>query len=40
MRLSGDIEAAPVRSGLGEDHLRPRPAEELYDLDDDAVAAA
>lgn len=35
MRLSGDIEAAPVRSGLGEDHLRPRPAEELYDLDAD-----
>lgn len=34
-RLSGDIERSPVRRGLGADHLRPRPAEELYDLDDD-----
>ncbi len=34
-RLSGDIERSPSRRGLAEDHLRPRPAEELYDLDHD-----
>ncbi|SDT47302.1 sulfatase [Jiangella sp. DSM 45060] len=34
-RLSGDIERSPMRPGLGEDRLRPRPAEELYDLDHD-----
>lgn len=34
-RLSGDIEAGLVRQGLGEEHLRPRPGEELYDLDAD-----
>lgn len=35
LRLSGDIERSPVRAGLGEEHRRPRPAEELYDLDAD-----
>jgi arylsulfatase A-like enzyme len=35
LRLSGDIERSPARRGLGDDHLRPRPAEELYDLDSD-----
>ncbi|TDD72688.1 sulfatase [Jiangella aurantiaca] len=34
-RFSGDIERSPVRLGLGDEQLRPRPAEELYDLDDD-----
>jgi arylsulfatase A-like enzyme len=34
-RLSGDIERSPVRRGLGDDQLRARPAEELYDLDAD-----
>ncbi|PZF82369.1 hypothetical protein C1I92_17235 [Jiangella anatolica] len=34
-RLSGDIERSPARRGLGADHFRPRPGEELYDLHED-----
>ncbi|WP_263168109.1 sulfatase [Streptomyces sp. SCSIO ZS0520] len=32
LALPGDIESSPTRRGLGDDHLRHRPAEELYDL--------
>lgn len=32
LALPGDIESSPTRHGLGDDHLRHRPAEELYDL--------
>lgn len=35
LALPGDIEASPTRRGYGDDHLRPRAAEELYDLDAD-----
>lgn len=35
LSLSKDIEESPTRRGLGDDHLAPRPAEELYDLDAD-----
>lgn len=30
--LPKDIENSPTREGLGDTHLSPRPAEELYDL--------
>lgn len=30
--LSGDLEACLTRRGMDDDHLAPRPAEELYDL--------
>ncbi|RCK70080.1 sulfatase [Desertihabitans brevis] len=33
--LPTDIEASPTRRGMGEEHLRPRDAEELYDLESD-----
>lgn len=32
LALPGDIESSPTRRGLGDNHLRHRPAEELYDL--------
>ncbi|WP_084469954.1 sulfatase family protein [Jiangella gansuensis] len=33
--LSKDLEDSLTRRGMGDDHLAPRPAEELYDLDND-----
>lgn len=33
--LPADVEASPMRYGFGDDHLRPRPMEELYDLVED-----
>lgn len=35
LTLPLDIEASPTRRGYGDDHLRYRPIEELYDLRDD-----
>ncbi|MQA84895.1 MAG: sulfatase-like hydrolase/transferase [Streptosporangiales bacterium] len=35
LTLPADIEASPTRRGYRDDHLRHRPAEELYDLRDD-----
>lgn len=35
LTLPADIEASPTRWGYGDDHLRHRPHEELYDLRDD-----
>lgn len=35
LTLPADIEASPTRRGYGDDHLRHRPVEELYDLRDD-----
>lgn len=35
LSLPGDIESSPTRRGLGDDHLRHRPPEELYDLERD-----
>lgn len=33
--LPPDLEDSPTRSGMGQDHLRPRPRRELYDLRED-----
>lgn len=35
--LPADVERSPVRNGIGDDHLRPRAMEELYDLSDDPL---
>jgi arylsulfatase A-like enzyme len=35
--LPGDIAGGETSEGLGDDHLRPRPPEELYDLRDDPL---
>lgn len=35
--LPADVERSPMRYGFGDDHLRPRPLEELYDLSDDPL---
>lgn len=35
LKLSKDLEESRTRQGMGEDHLAPRPYEELYALDDD-----
>jgi arylsulfatase A-like enzyme len=35
--LALDIEYSPTRYGLGDDHLRRRPSEELYDLHGDPL---
>lgn len=32
LRLALDIEESPTRAGMGDDHVRPRPEVELYDL--------
>ena len=40
LALPGDIETAPTRRGYGDDHLRPRPADELYDLAADPLERA
>ncbi|MCT2586911.1 sulfatase family protein [Actinophytocola gossypii] len=32
LRLSRDLAESQTRLGMGDDHLAPRPAEELYDL--------
>ncbi|WP_165358645.1 sulfatase family protein [Haloactinopolyspora alba] len=33
--LSKDLEESQTRRGMGDEHLQPRPEEELYDLDAD-----
>lgn len=33
--LPPDLESSPTRRGMGQEHLRPRPWRELYDLRDD-----
>lgn len=33
--LPPDLEASPTRRGMGDGHLAPRPAEEMYDLETD-----
>lgn len=33
--LPPDLESSPTRHGMGDEHLRPRPAVELYDLHED-----
>ncbi|HEY3686754.1 MAG TPA: sulfatase [Streptosporangiaceae bacterium] len=35
--LPADVERSPMRYGYGDDHLRPRAMEELYDLADDPL---
>jgi arylsulfatase A-like enzyme len=35
LSLPTDIESSPTRHGYGDDHLRHRPSEELYDLRED-----
>lgn len=35
--LPADVERSPMRNGFGDDHLRPRATDELYDLVDDPL---
>lgn len=35
--LPADVERSPMRNGMGDEHLRPRATEELYDLADDPL---